>query len=345
MLMKKTIHYMTLFVILLFMNCLTTSCIKDDYTATDGTSTINLYFSTRSDEADTGDTQETTIPVGTNEGIKTLRVFITDENGKVQCNIYQDYSNDFQGNNAVKTFTIMGVPVGIKNFYVIANEASVGLTKNDLDNRQMVDEDFLNTVITNPSSPSVAYFPRMRNQINELGLPITGMKTGVLVEGEKLDLEIPITHAVAKIVLNITNNMTENFWVNQVLLGAFIADQTYLFPKQGSYQTGKLREHTITATTQGFYVTSGENSEAFVLYIYETGKNASISDFSIGLGSPTVPELKEMQSFFLNRNYLNRNEVLVINATVNIDHTVPEITWKYEVAPWTNVPVGVPSFN
>lgn len=340
MLMKKIIHYMTLFVILLFTNCLTASCIKDDYTVTDGTSTINLYFSTRSDEADTGDTQETTIPVGTNEGIKTLRVFITDENGKVQCNIYQDYSNDSQGNNAVKTFTIMGVPVGTKNFYVIANEASVGLTKNDLDNRQMVDEDFLNTVITNPSSPSVAYFPRMRNQINELGLPITGMRTDVLVEGEKLDLEIPITHAVAKIVFKVKNTLSENITLTGFSLGEFFADQTYLFPSATGQLTG-VNYAPFGGTVNHTFTAGAAEAEYFTCYLYETPEDRK-SYFTVKLLSDLGLEEKPVT---ISDYVVKRNTVINIVATISKETSVivPKIDWQ--VSPWNPVTNNVPSFN
>lgn len=340
MLMKKIIHYMTLFVILLFTNCLTASCIKDDYTATDGTSTINLYFSTRSDEADTGDTQETTIPVGTNEGIKTLRVFITDENGKVQCNIYQDYSNDSQGNNAVKTFTIMGVPVGTKNFYVIANEASVGLTKNDLDNRQMVDEDFLNTVITNPSSPSVAYFPRMRNQINELGLPITGMRTDVLVEGEKQDLEIPITHAVAKIVFKVKNTSSEDITLTGFSLGEFFADQTYLFPSATGQLTG-VNYAPFGGTVNHTFTAGAAEAEYFTCYLYETPEDRK-SYFTVKLLSDLGLEEKPVT---ISDYVVKRNTVINIVATISKETSVivPKIDWQ--VSPWNPETNDVPSFN
>lgn len=335
--MKKTKQHIFLLLALLLSVGLS-SCIKEDYAgASDETATVNLVFDTRAN----GDA---TAPVDENEGIKTMRVYITDEQGNVEFNIYQEYTDD----QAQRTLTILGVPVGTKNFYVIANEASVGLGEAQLGGGAVtqIDDEFLNQIITNPDGN--AYFPKMRNQIGELGLPITGIKTGVDVsEDNDEPIQIDVTHAVAKVVLNIDNQMAETFWVNGVTLGRFISDATYLFPDRDGYYIGEngLRAHTFTATTRGFEVLPGENDEAFVFYIYETGKSAVISDFTIGLSSPTVPEIAAAKQFFTDgRNYLDRNEQLVIDATVNVQQEVT-ITLRYEVQPWTNASVEVPPFN
>lgn len=335
--MKKTKQYISL-LLAAFMAAGLSSCIKEDYAgASDETATVNLVFDTRAN----GDA---TAQVDENEGIKTMRVYITDEQGNVEFNIYQEYTDD----QAQRTLTILGVPVGTKNFYVIANEKSVGLSAEELGEGVVttINDEFLNQVITNPDGN--AYFPKMRNQIGELGLPITGMKTDVVLsEGSDQTIQIDVTHAVAKVVLNIDNQMAETFWVNGVTLGRFISDATYLFPDRDGYYIGEngLRAHTFTATTRGFEVLPGENDAAFVFYIYETGKSAAADDFTIGLSSPTVPEIAAAKQFFTDgRNYLDRNEQLVIDATVNVQQEVT-ITLRYEVQPWTNASVEVPPFN
>ncbi len=333
--MKKTKQHIILLLAVLLTAGLS-SCIKEDYAgSSNDTATVNLVFDTRAAGQD-GDK----VQGEANEGIKTLRVFLTDEEGNVQIKAYKEYNNEER-----VTLTIMGVPVGKKNFYVIANEASVGLDKSSLDALEKINDDFLNTVITNPSGN--AYFPKMRNQINDLGLPITGMVSAEISGTKDQTIEIPITRAVAKVVLNINNQMSEAFWVNGVTLGKFIADATYLFPDRDSYEIGDsgLRTHQFTATTQGFFVNPGKNDGVFVFYIYETGKSALASDFTIALYSPTVPELEEAKAFFTDRNYLDRNEQLVIDATVNVQQDVFVTTLQYEVQPWTSVPVTVPPFN
>lgn len=336
--MKKTIQHISLLLAVLLTAGLS-SCIKDDYADTSkDTATVNLVFDTRQAG------QDGTAQGEENENIKTLRVFITDAEGNVEIQASKEYTE----NETSVTLTFMGVSVGTKNFYVIANEASVGLGEEQLGENVVtkIDDAFLNRVITNPAGN--AYFPKMRNQINDLGLPITGMLENVVISKDSNnEIEIPITRAVAKVVLNIDNQMSETFWVNGVTLGNFIADATYLFPDRSSYEIGTsgLRAHTFTATTQGFEVSPGENEGVFVFYIYETGKSAAASDFTIALKSPTVPELNTAKSFFTDRNYLDRNDQLVINATVNVQQEVTITTLEYEVQPWTNVPVTVPPFN
>lgn len=215
--MKKTNRLYRCLLPLVWLTFLLSSCIKEDYAgSTDETATVNLVFSTRADGQGTADVDE-------NEGIKTLRVLITDADGKVEINTVQNFNDVSQ-----TTLTILGVPVGTKNFYVIVNEASVGLT--DLDDVNTVDEDFLNRVITNPSD--APYFPKTRSQISTSGLPITGMKEGVQVKGgENQQIEIEIVHAVAKVVLYVDNQSGEPFTLQQVNFGPFIADRTYLFDK------------------------------------------------------------------------------------------------------------------
>ena len=222
--MKKTNRLYRCLLPLVWLTFLLSSCIKEDYAgSTDETATVNLVFSTRADGQGTADVDE-------NEGIKTLRVLITDADGKVEINTVQEFEDV-----STTTLTILGVPVGTKNFYVIANEASVGLT--DLDDVSTVDGNFLNRIITNPSD--APYFPKTRSQISTSGLPITGMKEGVQVKGgENQRIEIEIVHTVAKVVLYVDNQSGEPFTLQQVKFGPFIADRTYLFDKSQQLPVG-----------------------------------------------------------------------------------------------------------
>ena len=125
--MKKTKQYISLLLAVLLTAGLS-SCIKEDYAgASDETATVNLVFDTRASGQD-GDK----VQGEANEGIKTLRVIIVDtDNNRVDVNELRDFSGETLQPVLQKTLTIMGLPVGNKDFYVIANEASVGLS--DLD--------------------------------------------------------------------------------------------------------------------------------------------------------------------------------------------------------------------
>lgn len=331
--MKKTNRLYRCLLPLVWLTFLLSSCIKEDYAgSTDETATVNLVFSTRADGQGTADVDE-------NEGIKTLRVLITDADGKVEINTVQNF------NDVPKTtLTILGVPVGTKNFYVIANEASVGLT--DLDDVSTVDEDFLNRVITNPSD--APYFPKTRSQISTSGLPITGMKEGVQVKGgENQRIEIEIVHTVAKVVLYVDNQSGEPFTLQQVKFGPFIADRTYLFDKSQQLPVG-VNFNDMPLNAENVEVTPDKDEAVFTGYIYETGSQ-DISDFTLSLVSDTngfeaLATPVTIQFNETERNYINRNDQVEIRAIVNI-HKEVETDLDILVVPWGEKDIDVPPFS
>ena len=331
--MKKTNRLYRCLLPLVWLTFLLSSCIKEDYAgSTDETATVNLVFSTRADGQGTAVVDE-------NEGIKTLRVLITDDKGKVEINTVQNF-NDVPET----TLTILGVPVGTKNFYVIANEASVGLT--DLDDVSTVDEDFLNRVITNPSD--APYFPKTRSQISTSGLPITGMKEGVQVKGEENNqpIEIEIVHAVEKVVLYVDNQSGEPFTLQQVKFGPFIADRTYLFDKSQQLPVG-VQFNEISLDAENVKVTPDKDEAVFTGYIYETGVQKT-NCFTLSLMSNTTgfEALATPVTIHFDeagRNYINRNDQVEIRATVNI-HKEVETDLDILVVPWGVKNIEVPPF-
>ena len=333
--MKKTNRLYRCLLPLVWLTFLLSSCIKEDYAgSTDETATVNLVFSTRADGQGTADVDE-------NEGIKTLRVLITDADGKVEIKTVQKF-NDV----STTTLTILGVPVGTKNFYVIANEASVGLT--DLDDVSTVDGNFLNRVITNPSD--APYFPKTRSQISTSGLPITGMKEGVQVKRkENQQIEIEIVHAVAKVVLYVDNQSGEPFTLQQVNFGPFIADRTYLFDKSQQLPDD-VQFNEISLDAENVEVTPDKDEAVFTGYIYETGlRLRAINDFTLSLVSNTkgFEALATPVTIHFDeagRNYINRNDLVEIRATVNI-HKEVETDLDILVVPWGEKDIDVPPFS
>ena len=332
--MKKTNRLYRCLLPLVWLTFLLSSCIKEDYAgSTDETATVNLVFSTRADGQGTADVDE-------NEGIKTLRVLITDADGKVEINTVQEFEDV-----STTTLTILGVPVGTKNFYVIANEASVGLT--DLDDVSTVDGNFLNRVITNPSD--APYFPKTRSQISTSGLPITGMKEGVQVKGgENQPIEIEIVHAVAKVVLYVDNQSGEPFTLEQVKFGPFIADRTNLFDKSQQLPVG-VNFNEMPLNAENVEVTPDKDEAVFTGYIYETGLLRAINNFTLSLMSNTTgfEALATPVTIHFDeagRNYINRNDQVEIRAIVNI-HKEVETDLDILVVPWGEKDIEVPPFN
>lgn len=345
--MKKTNRYISLLLALVFAAGLS-SCIKEDYadSTKNDKATVSLVFDTRAPGVD-----GQTVQAGPNEGIKTLRVIIVDsESSTVNVNKLYDYSAE-PDPVQVKTLTIMNLPVGQKDFYVIANEGSVGM--NDIDLNTWQEKGTFNESDKNGLLQAViaSGFPKTDAEIAELGLPIAGVESANITGTGDQVIEIPITRAVAKFVLYINNESGEAFNLNSVNFGTFVADRTYLFPVQnGLPQEVTYKEmYSLNANTTVAANDDGKGEPAFIGYIYETGTRAA-GDFTLSLTSstPGFEDLAKAVPIQFNqqgRNHISRNEQVEITATVDVNKEV-QTDLKILVVHWDKkVVIEVPSFN
>ena len=273
--MKKTKQYISL-LLAAFMAAGLSSCIKEDYAgASDETATVNLVFDTRASGQD-GDK----VQGEANEGIKTLRVIIVDtEKGIVDVNETRDFSSD-GGDEFTKTLTIMGLPAGKKSFYIVANEESVGLELNSsLPKGEINLSDtlqFLQTLVESKNFP--------RTDIAAKGLPIAGTASANITGAEDQTIEIPITRAVAKMELTLTNATGGDFELNQVVLGSFFANSTYLFPQEtaltlpGEVAYEGHRFQTNETLSDGA-------SQTFHFYFYESNAKGRVYTIALNAGA------------------------------------------------------------
>ena len=319
------------------------SCVKEKISVGQASrsATVDLNFSALGESSGT----EADAPLEDNENFKTLRVLITDESSKVLKNAFEDFSS--QGGKDSYSMRIPNLPQNEPlNFYVIGNEASVNIDK-DLSSltpgESFLPAGFLETLMKNNGERA---FPKMRNQINETGLPITGKLTTTLpLENNSMNIEC--THSVVKVVLNINNIMTESFWINKISLGSFVPDRGFLFPQNEIIvpNDADVSSYDFIAQTDGITVNQGENKSAFVFYMYET--ESQKNNYTLALTSPTISKLSESRYIFgegTENVTLKRNTQLNINATVNV-HKDVEVTIKYEVKSWTPATIVVPPFN
>lgn len=256
------------------------------------------------------------------EGIQKLRVIITDDNNNVIRNIVKDYSD----NETEKTLYILGLDEGNTNFYVVINENSLGLNLDD-----WIPD--MNKYVQNTVEKS--YFPKMSGDIGEYGIPATGYKKGVLLhEGIDNKVFIDCTYAVAKIVLNVTNNSGHEFTVQKVNFGPFFQQDTYLFNNDGKVPSSmNPKEHSFLLN-RNIPVTpeSGVPTQSLVCYLFETGQNISPEDYTVALEVEGIDFLKDPAQirFDSNANLL-RGYQLNLNAKV----TGTEITYgPVSVEPW-----------
>lgn len=335
--MKKTIQHISLLLAVLLTAGLS-SCIKDDYADTSkDTATVNLVFDTRASGQD-----GSTVQGEAGEGIKTLRVIIVDtDKGIVDVNELRDFSNETPQPVLQKTLTILALPAGNKEFYVIANEASVGLTGLD---KPAAGKDFgdtekaalLGKVINDANR---TYFPATAADIEAKGLPIAGMATKEITGTEDQDIEIPITRAVAKMELTLTNNTGETFALNQITFGQFFADQTRLFPDQATLTPGyEAKSFNPNATLAA----SGEGqTQTFTYYFYESNAGAytiALNDGSDYAAAPIMVDGTPLAS-------IARNTQLKVTGTIESLDVEVQVTFKVEVVPWENKNITIPPFE
>lgn len=344
--MKKTNRYISLLLALVFAAGLS-SCIKEDYadSTKNDKATVSLVFDTRAPGVD-----GQTVQAGPNEGIKTLRVIIVDsESSTVNVNKLYDYSAE-PDPVQVKTLTIMNLPVGQKDFYVIANEGSVEMNGIDLNTWQ--EKGTFNESDKNGLLQAViaSGFPKTDAEIAELGLPIAGVESANITGTGDQVIEIPITRAVAKFVLYINNESGEAFNLNSVNFGTFVADRTYLFPVQnGLPQEVTYKEmYSLDANTTVAADDDGKGEPAFIGYIYETGTRDA-GNFTLSLTSSTsgfedLAKAVPIQFQEQGRNHISRNEQVEITATVDVNKEV-QTDLKILVEHWGEKTINIPSFN
>lgn len=348
--MKKTNQYISLLLAVL-MTVGLSSCIKEDYAvSSDETATVNLMFTTRADLNQNGVDEDARI----HEGIKTLRVILV-QNGKVIVNHKAEGLDKGDAPVLSQTITFWQIPKAQSTFYAVANEESVDGLRNKLaaytpesDFNPLDDQELRGEIIT----VQTGTIPGAADDIATNGLPIAGIYSEDLsnvVDGHIL--RIPITRAVAKFVLYINNESGEDFNLNSVNLGTFVADRTYLFPGQNGLPQGVTyneKMYSLNANTTVAANGGGKGEPAFIGYIYETGTRGA-GDFTLSLTSdtPGFEDLAKAVPIQFNqqgRKHISRNEQVEITATVDVNKEV-QTDLKILVEHWGEKTINIPSFN
>lgn len=331
--MKKTNRYISLLLALVFAAGLS-SCIKEDYadSTKNDKATVSLVFDTRAPGVD-----GQTVQAGPNEGIKTLRVIIVDsESSTVNVNKLYDYSAE-AGPVEVKTLTIMNLPVGQKDFYVIANEGSVEMNGINLDTWQ--EKGTFNESDKNELLQAViaSRFPKTDAEIAEFGLPIAGWQSENITGTEDQVIEIPITRAVAKMELTLTNNTGAPFQLDQVAMGSFFPNMTYLFPGKALPEGVAYADHTFETNA----TLAEDATETFCFYFYESYAGADAYTIQLNNGSEygATPILVEPEEEGGQATPLTSVER---NTCVRVKGTIESKAWTLlaNVLPWQHEEVS-----
>lgn len=249
------------------------------------------------------------------------------------------------------SITIDNVPVGPVQMYVIANEASLDKDYNnllDLKN-DVVDVDGKRKVLIKDESRT--HFPKRGSEFPETGLPMEWMNKSLTIEpptDTPQTIEVQLVRAVAKLNIMMNNALSEPITITGMSFGKFFGNSLYLF-HESNLDVPEDNDGTIydsKAYSDLDIMIQGNQSEQLVLYIYPSfaWKSGTLSPYTIGFSTAagkTYPE----QTFVNDYGALNsiaRNTQVNISATLRTD---AHIQINYEVVPWENNTVDVPSFN
>lgn len=331
--MKKLRQYIGIIALLLVAGAVS-SCVKDDYTESEKGSRVANVTVLIDDS-----TPLVTEEAGVNEGIKTLRLIVVDSDNNVEVNYYTDYANN-ESNE--KSIVLLGLSIGLKSFYVVANEASVGWSKKDFPSvGDPMPSDFINKIIDDPRR---SYFPKLSRDIGKLGLPIIGTLLNQKVGNGDNKIEIPIKHAVAKISLSFINHTSSQLHISSITLGNFLADKTYSFDcPENFWSTVDYEGDTFDREGAGAVIKPGSKNEDLIkFYVYETDAAPATYTLSMQVNATGVNTATAVQ--FLDSKQILQNNWIKVTATISSSE-VNDITLTWKVADWTGEVIDVPEFN
>ena len=305
--MKRFRQYIA-FVSMLLMGA-AASCSKDDASpaVSPEKADVTVRLNSRATDVTDPNAQD-------DEGIKTLRLIVV-QNGTIRINAYHDLSERLPS-PLQQAIHIIGLPA-VENtvFYAVVNPTDNMDFESQYEVGTNFDEEKFNGTLLNPEMG----FPRKGGE--DVSLPMAG-KTTVATVTDGMEVEIPVTRAVARIDLDITNKTGAALDISQVNFGRFFPGETHLVSptNTGTYNTHDFTENETIAVN---------GTERFTYYVYESFAGADA--FTVGLNNSTEFPLtqicgKDGQAI----TQLLRNNILRIAATANSSG------WELrcEVAPW-----------
>ncbi len=262
------------------------------------TAQVTLRFNTRAGSALTDENAEE------GEGMKDLQIVLYRRVNGVYT-YYKKYDHEVpEGETGSTTVDLGDVQLGDYLFYVVANGASAGLT----DATGMEEDDLKGYVMKDGVFPAAA--------VPSTGLPMAGSSEPVLVNKERNFVEIKLVRAVARLDIELENASGSAMTVRSINLGAFVADQAYLFG-QGNEAMPEGTAYSTKAWEVSGSIADGEK-ETYSYYLYPSVAGAD----AYTLGLTTNVKTYDRQPLMEGSTYLSRmprNTVYKIQAIVDVD--------------------------
>ena len=293
--------------------------------------------------------------------INTLRVLILSESGSVMKN-ETFTTEELASTSGSYTHTVSGLPVGKINLYLVANETSIG--KEDYNNTDNFTGDMVDA--PSPSDPGTTikkvlitdekreHFPKRYSQLTSQtdALPMSAHTSGITINPGENEASLSLIRSVAKLKIEMVNELTRTITVNEMSFGAFMADRIYLFqdekldvPSNAIYTDIQYGDQDDESQHLGIEIEGGA-TRVLVLYIYPSyawTSGTGSSPYTIGFRTPNatyepLPFITESNPF----NSIARNTQVTIRALL---HTDSNFTLNFEVEPWATETIKVPSFD
>lgn len=292
-------------------------------------------------------TEATKVPVnGDENAINQLRVIILSPGAKSINRLFTKEEIIAAGGS----FVLENVPVGDVQLYVIANETGLGRDYTELSalQNELVDlpENQKKVLIRDADR---AYFPKRGSEFPEGGLPMTWMDKNLKIDppgDTPQKIQVPLQRCVAKLNIEMQSTLSEEIVITTMNFGPFFGDKLYLFqetnldvPADASYGVKEYDGLDIRIPANG--------SETLVCYIYPSfawTSDENPSPYTIGFSTASGKEYQP-RAFVADYGILNsiaRNTQVNILAKLSSE---ADITLDFEVVPWVEKTVDVPSFN
>lgn len=315
--MKDLRKYLGLTGLMLLMGA-TTSCIKDDFSATEAhTANITVNIGSRSGEIDDDNSE-----VLADEDIKTIRLILV-QDGKVVSNSKHDFTTAAGELLLEQGIRIIGLKQVPTDFYAVVNEASVNV---NYDTQFKINEAFNHNVFSQAQLVPYAEFNPETN-----GLPMVGSQS-VAAEAivDNATISIDVTRAVARIDLTINNKTASALEVNQVNFGKFFPDNGFLQEATSGQIFYDVKSFTENKTI------AVDGNQTFSYYLYESLQGEA---YTVGMTGSNDYDLAPIVDKTTHQTIssLPRNTILKVNATAN------PTGWELfcNVLPWTKNDVQV----
>ena len=267
------------------------------------TAQVTLRFNTRASSSIVDEDEN----AKEGEGMKSLQLVLYRQSGS-GYEFYRVYSWDeteLAGTDGIFVTELEGgIDLGNYMFYAVANGASAGLT---VEEEGMTETALRGHIMRNGAFPAVA--------VPAAGLPMAGFKQ-VIVNQERVTERIEVVRAVARLDIELENATGSDMTVQSINLGAFVADQAYLFG-QGNEAMPEGTAYSTKAWEVSGRIADGEKG-TYSYYLYPSAAGAD----AYKLGLTTNVKTYDPQPLMEGSTYLSRmprNTVYKIQAIVDVD--------------------------